>query len=118
MPDTDLKVGTVEEFQGNLTRNYLHYKTKYNQSITILSGQERPIILVSMVRTEEKYFNSDVKFELGFLPCPKRTNVTISRARSLLVVFGKAELLRKYELWRSLIDYTIQHGTYFEDNRV
>lgn len=96
LTDTDLKIGTVEEFQ----------------------GQERHIILVSTVRTEESFVNTDKKFGLGFLHCAKRMNVAISRARSLLIVFGKREILEKDERWKHLIDYTIEQGTFVVDERM
>jgi RNA helicase armi len=95
LPDTDLKVGTVKEFQ----------------------GQEKFIIFVSTVRTDEKHFNSDAKFGLGFLQCEKRMNVAISRAQSMLVVFGKAEVLRKDERWAKLIAYTEENATFVTDDR-
>lgn len=95
LTDTDLKIGTVEEFQ----------------------GQERQIILVSTVRTDESQFMSDKKFGLGFLQCRKRMNVAISRARTLLVIFGKGDTLKKDERWKELIDYTIDNNTYFDDER-
>lgn len=91
--DSGLKIGTVEEFQ----------------------GQERQIILVSTVRTEAAHFNSDTKFGLGFLQCEKRLNVAISRARALLVVFGNKNLLNKDHRWEYLIDYTNANNTYVQN---
>lgn len=90
-----MKIGTVEDFQ----------------------GQERQIILVSTVRTDEKQLINDKKFGLGFLQCPKRMNVAISRARSLLVVFGKGKMLKQDAKWNELINYTMGNNTYFEDQR-
>lgn len=91
--NTDLKIGTVEEFQ----------------------GQERHIILVSTVRTETAHLKSDKYFDLGFLNCPHRMNVLISRARSLLVIFGNGSLLEKDHNWNKLIEYTKQNKTYATD---
>lgn len=90
LPDTDLKIGTVEEFQ----------------------GQERQIVLLSTVRTEERFYCSDKHFGLGFLQCEKRMNVAISRARSLLVVYGKAEILKTDHNWNQLIDFAVRNGTF------
>jgi RNA helicase armi len=90
LPEGAPKVGTVEEFQ----------------------GQERQIILISTVRTNEAYINSDIFFGLGFLKCEKRMNVAISRARALLVVFGKESVLGQDSNWNHLIQYTKNNGTY------
>jgi superfamily I DNA and/or RNA helicase len=85
-----LKIGTVEEFQ----------------------GQERMIIIVSTVRTTEKHLTTDAKFGLGFVDCPKRMNVAISRARALLVVFGKEDILESDDGWKKLIEYAKNNNTY------
>lgn len=90
IPESGLKVGTVEEFQ----------------------GQERQIILVSTVRTCNQFLASDEQFNLGFLKCPKRMNVAISRARALLVVFGKESILARDDNWRHLIQYTKEQNSY------
>lgn len=55
----DIKVGTVEEFQ----------------------GLERKIILISTTRTCPGGMKIDMSRCLGFVKCPKRINVAISRAR-------------------------------------
>ncbi|CAG9802598.1 unnamed protein product [Chironomus riparius] len=90
MPDSEIKIGSVEEFQ----------------------GQERDIILISTVRTNKGLIATDQRFGLGFLQCSKRMNVAISRARAVLIVFGKESLLAQDENWRYYIQYTKENGTY------
>lgn len=90
LPNCGIKVGTVEEFQ----------------------GQERQVILLTTVRTNANHLQYDVQFNLGFLQSKKRMNVAISRARALLVVFGKESILGQDESWNHLIQFTKKMGTY------
>lgn len=55
----EIKIGTVEDFQ----------------------GLERKIILISAVRTCPTAATIDKSRNLGFVKCPKRINVAVSRAR-------------------------------------
>lgn len=54
-----VQIGTVEEFQ----------------------GQEKLVILLSTVRSCKDTVKLDVSHRLGFIHCPKRLNVAVSRAR-------------------------------------
>jgi len=86
----ELKVGSVEEFQ----------------------GQERRIIIISTVRSNREYLKMDSKFRLGFLKNPKRFNVAITRAQALLIVVGNPFILAEDEHWKVLLNYCIKRGGY------
>ncbi|OLP79079.1 Regulator of nonsense transcripts 1 [Symbiodinium microadriaticum] len=58
-------------------------------------GREKEVIILSCVRTQG----------LGFLSDQRRLNVAITRAKSLLVVIGCAELLQTDPVWRSYINF-------------
>ena len=73
-----LKVGSVEEFQ----------------------GQERPVIILTTVRSSMGYVREG---DLGFLTSEKRLNVSITRAQSLLVVVGDPDLLCTHPVWREFL---------------
>ncbi|CAH1782580.1 unnamed protein product, partial [Owenia fusiformis] len=85
-----VKVGSVEEFQ----------------------GQERLVMIVSTVRSNEQMLGYDYKFNLGFLSNPKRFNVAITRAHALLVIIGNPHVLCQDEYWEALLRYCIQNKAY------
>jgi len=78
----DVEVGTTELFQ----------------------GREKRVIIISTVRSREQgEVKNDIRFTLGFLGNYKRTNVAISRARSLLIVVGNLSLLSSDATWHHVI---------------
>ncbi|XP_041709795.2 putative helicase mov-10-B.1 isoform X1 [Coregonus clupeaformis] len=84
----DLKVGSVEEFQ----------------------GQERRVILVSTVRSSAKYVQTDQHFSLGFVKNEKRFNVAVTRAKALLIVVGNPLVLRGDPTWGRFLQFCSQAG--------
>ncbi|NXM28746.1 SDE3 helicase, partial [Oxyruncus cristatus] len=87
---SQLKVGSVEEFQ----------------------GQERRVILISTVRSFSAYLQFDEVFRLGFLKNPKRLNVALTRAKALLIVVGNPAVLSKDEHWHRFLTYCREEGGY------
>lgn len=57
-------------------------------------GRERPIVLVSLVRRPRKGRLSSKALTAQF----QRVNVALSRAQSLLIVFGAVSVFRKYDI--------------------
>ncbi|XP_074537209.1 putative helicase mov-10-B.2 [Halichoeres trimaculatus] len=87
---SDLKVGCVEEFQ----------------------GQERKIIMVSTVRSSMNYVRMDMDFNIGFLSNAKRLNVALTRAKSLMIVVGNPVILNKDPVWKEFISYCVKEKGY------
>ncbi|CAA6662775.1 unnamed protein product [Spirodela intermedia] len=86
----DVKIGSVEEFQ----------------------GQEREVMILSTVRSTVKYNEFDRVHNLGFLTNPRRFNVAITRARSLLVIVGNPHVITKDLCWDQLLRYCADNGSY------
>ncbi|OCH91262.1 P-loop containing nucleoside triphosphate hydrolase protein [Obba rivulosa] len=84
----EIKVGSVEEFQ----------------------GQERRVIIISTVRSSREFVNYDLKHTLGFVANPRRFNVAVTRAKALLVVIGDPSVLSLDPLWRSFLNYVHVNG--------
>ncbi|KAJ6351264.1 hypothetical protein OIU78_007227 [Salix suchowensis] len=86
----DIKVGSVEQFQ----------------------GQEKKVIIVSTVRSTIKHNDFDRVHCLGFLSNPRRFNVAITRAISLLIVTGNPHIISKDEYWNKLLWHCVDHDSY------
>ncbi|XP_063709671.1 putative helicase mov-10-B.1 [Culicoides brevitarsis] len=74
----DIEVGSVEQFQ----------------------GQERKVIILSTVRSNTE--------TIGFLSNPKRLNVSITRAKALLIIVGNPITLQLDNKWHKLIKYCVE----------
>ncbi|XP_038604939.1 helicase MOV-10 [Tachyglossus aculeatus] len=86
----DLKVGSVEEFQ----------------------GQERSVIIISTVRSSQNFVPLAKDFNLGFLSDPKRFNVAVTRAKALLIVVGNPILLSQDRQWKTFLQFCKENGGY------
>ncbi|XP_056456855.1 putative helicase mov-10-B.1 isoform X2 [Gadus chalcogrammus] len=84
----ELKVGTVDAFQ----------------------GVEKRVILLSTVRSTSR--DPRPPSSVGFLADPKRFNVAMTRAQALLIVAGNSQALTKDSCWSRFIEYCKEHGGY------
>ncbi|XP_029010608.1 RNA helicase Mov10l1 [Betta splendens] len=85
-----IKVGSVEEFQ----------------------GQEFLVIILSTVRSNESVQTDDLQATLGFLSNPKRFNVAVTRPKALLLILGNPHILIKDPCFRALLQYSFTNGAY------
>ncbi|MBR4919193.1 MAG: AAA family ATPase [Bacteroidales bacterium] len=79
---------------------------RHNISVNTVDGfqgQERDIILISMVRDNEQG-------SIGFLKDLRRMNVAITRAKRKLIVVGNCETLAHTHFYHELIDYFQENG--------
>lgn len=74
-------------------------------SVDGFQGQERDVIVISMVRDNEQG-------TIGFLHDLRRMNVAITRARMKLIVLGNADTLSRHRFYAELIDYFKSHGDF------
>uniref|UniRef100_A0A7N6AM39 RNA helicase n=1 Tax=Anabas testudineus TaxID=64144 RepID=A0A7N6AM39_ANATE len=87
---SDIKVGSVEEFQ----------------------GQEFLVIILSTVRSNESLPSDDLQSALGFLSNPKRFNVAVTRPKALLLIVGNPHILIRDPCFRALLEYSFINGAY------
>lgn len=68
-------------------------------------GQERDVIYLSLVRSNEKA-------EIGFLKDYRRMNVAMTRAKLQLVLVGDSATIGDDSFYQQLLDYVERHGQY------
>ncbi|GBG86912.1 hypothetical protein CBR_g44368 [Chara braunii] len=86
----DIKVGSVEEFQ----------------------GQERRVIILTTVRSDPAFVQDEYTQNIGFIKNPKRLNVAITRAMHLLIIVGNPKALKPDANWRKLLEYCVDNHAY------
>ncbi|MBR1732890.1 MAG: helicase, partial [Alloprevotella sp.] len=65
------------------------------KTVDAFQGQERDVVLVSLVRSNERG-------EIGFLRDLRRMNVAITRARLKLIILGNSSTLCRHAFYRRL----------------
>jgi putative helicase MOV10L1 len=95
-----VRVGTVDDYQ----------------------GQEEKVMFISTVAsrgpptptTSAKSEFSDVSSDprLGFLACPRRFNVAVTRAKALNVIVGHPVALERWTHWKALLRHCLARGAY------
>ncbi|KAG6906077.1 hypothetical protein DXG01_016020 [Tephrocybe rancida] len=99
-----VKVGSVEEFQGQV-------KFKPSEDACACGTntdphlKERRVIIISTVRSSTEFVEYDLRHTLGFVASPRRFNVAVTRAQSLLIIIGDPTVLSLDPLWRSFLNY-------------
>lgn len=103
-----LDIGIISPYKGqvHLLRKMLRkdsYRKPLRHLISIntvdgFQGQERDIILISMVRQNEQG-------QVGFLADLRRMNVAITRARMKLIIIGHSPTLCRHPFYRRLKQY-------------
>jgi predicted DNA helicase len=89
-----------EEYIKKILKNLVEVK-----SVDGFQGREKEIIIVSLVRANEKE-------EIGFLNDIRRLNVAITRPKRKLIVIGDAKTLKVNKIYEDLIEYVRKEGLY------
>lgn len=82
-PDANIEVNTIDAFQ----------------------GQERDVIYISMVRSNDAG-------EIGFLKDTRRMNVAMTRAKKKLIIIGDSATLASFPFYSHFLDYVDAKGAY------
>jgi DNA replication ATP-dependent helicase Dna2 len=99
IPPEEIGVITPYRAQQSLIRKELGSRTNVRSAVSVdtvdrFQGGEREVILLSLARSDGV---------TSFLADPKRLNVSLSRARSKLVLLGRGSVLEGHSLFRDLL---------------
>jgi superfamily I DNA and/or RNA helicase len=73
--------------------------------VDAFQGQERDVIIISFVRSNDKG-------EVGFLSDIRRTNVAMTRARKKLIMIGDSATLSSHPFYLELLEFVQKEGFY------
>jgi ATP-dependent RNA/DNA helicase IGHMBP2 len=74
-------------------------------TIDAFQGQERDIIYISLVRSNEKQ-------QIGFLSDARRMNVAMTRAKKKLIIIGDSATIGSHSFYSDFIEYVEAYGAY------
>jgi ATP-dependent RNA/DNA helicase IGHMBP2 len=91
----------------NIEKDFDHFpNAKINvDTIDSFQGQERDVIYISMVRSNDRS-------EIGFLKDSRRMNVAMTRAKKKLIVIGDSATLASFPFYRYFLDYVEQYDAH------
>lgn len=100
---SDIGIITPYLDQVKLIQESIDSKSVVIGSVDSFQGQERNVILVSTVRSDSKSGKGQGR-SIGFVGDRKRLNVTLSRAKTALIMVGNDDVLKSNKLFREFFD--------------
>ncbi|HIP92730.1 MAG TPA: IGHMBP2 family helicase, partial [Thermotoga sp.] len=105
IPSEEIGIITPYDDQVDLIKKMMHNKKIKVNTVDGFQGREKEIIILSLVR-------SNKKGEVGFLMDERRLNVSLTRAKSKLVIIGDFSTLSNNPLYKALLIYVKENGKY------
>lgn len=75
-------------------------------------GREMRVIILSCVRARTRFIAEDSEKGLGLIHERKRMNVSITRAKELLIVIGNAQLMGQDPYWKGFLQFALRNKLY------
>jgi len=100
-------VGVITPYRNQLSEihNQIPDSNNFSNTIDSFQGQERDIIIISLVRSNE---NGDI----GFLKDYRRMNVAMTRAKLKLVIIGDSATIGGDSFYSNFLDFVEKEGSY------
>ena len=100
-------IGVITPYRAQLNeiQNMISDTQAYSNTVDSFQGQEREVIIISMVRSNESA-------EIGFLKDYRRMNVAMTRAQKKLVIIGDSATIGQDSFYANFLDYVEEKGSY------
>ncbi|MBD3637905.1 MAG: Flp pilus assembly complex ATPase component TadA [Crocinitomicaceae bacterium] len=100
-------IGVITPYRAQLIaiEDALHTFNGYANTVDSFQGQEREVILISLVRSNESG-------EIGFLKDYRRMNVAMTRAQKKLVIIGDSATIGQDSFYNAFLEYVEKNGSY------
>jgi ATP-dependent RNA/DNA helicase IGHMBP2 len=103
--DSSSKTGIITPYRSQLSEIQHKIENVDSNTVDSFQGQERDVIIISLVRSNEKG-------EIGFLSDYRRMNVAMTRAKKKLIVIGDSATLGQDKFYNDFLDYVEKEGSY------
>ena len=103
----DIRVGTVDDYQGQEER-VMFISTVTSRAPPKNKTTDATKDVLSKDSTPDTVDTN----RTGFLSCPKRFNVAVTRAKALNVIVGHPVALEQWPHWKALLQHCVQRGAY------
>lgn len=105
-------IGIISPYRAQRDHLLEFFDSKYPKieigTVDAFQGREKKIIIVSTVRSGTRH--------VGFLRNEKRLNVSLTRAKSLLIIVGNASTLQKCVIWNKFVAFCYENKAIVGDN--
>lgn len=114
-----LSIGLIAPYQKQVSKIRQMVKMKKGSADNIkvgsceqFQGCECDIIIITTVRSTTGLPEiGDNIHQLGFVSMPKRLNVAVTRAKSLLIIIGNPDVLTNDSNWKAMLDHCRAHNS-------
>jgi ATP-dependent RNA/DNA helicase IGHMBP2 len=99
------RVGIITPYRSQLYEIESKIENADCNTVDSFQGQEREVIIISLVRSNDKG-------DIGFLKDYRRMNVAMTRAKKKLVVIGDSATLGQDKFYNDFLDFVEKEGSY------
>lgn len=112
-------IGVMAAFRAQVVLIRKLLRAQYLGSVNVgmvedYQSMEFSVIVLSLTRSNKELVKADVMSGVGLFHQPKRVNVALTRAESMLVVVGNPNIMKEDTAWAQWLEFCKQGGVWNE----